>query len=263
MRFTIDAKKLLGYLEDISLKGKYYNGSVAKNGVLSDHAVLSMNEVDESLMILNANQSVACRINHFFPPNHTRTSGMCVVDINSTVKHLKIFNGEITFDVGDYIKISQTGKKASLSKVLTHLSMDMISRISNYDMLQLTGECLSGEGSVDGVKFGKTAYEAKLCTLEDDMIDAATACDVLGVAKYKFEYDGDETLIISSKKSEVDTIEVTIELLEGSGEPSTVEFTGPFSKFLKGSATIYMKDECPILIASGNRMLIKAPYLER
>ena len=52
MKFTIDAKKLLGYLEDISLKGKYYNGAVAKTSVLSEYAVLSMNEVDASLMIL-------------------------------------------------------------------------------------------------------------------------------------------------------------------------------------------------------------------
>ena len=94
------------------------------------------------------------------------------------------------------------------------------------------------------------------------MIEASKACDVLGVARYKFEYDGDK-LTISSKKSEVDNIEIEIELLEGVGDPSTVEFTGPFSGFMHGPVTIYMKDDSPIMFSSSNRMMIKAPYLTR
>tara|TARA_Y100001973_G_C5200282_1_gene337155 strand:- start:2233 stop:3012 length:780 start_codon:yes stop_codon:yes gene_type:complete len=259
MRFTIKAKKLRNYLEDVYLKGKYYNGHESKNGSLSEYAVLLIE--DTTLKIVNASASVACRIDHWFTDEDNAT-GMCVVDISAMLKHLKVFSEDVTFTSDDYITLSSAGKKASMSKVLTHPNMDMVTRITNYDMLQLTGPTIEGTPSVGGVSFGKTEYECKLSTVEADMIEASKACDVLGVARYKFEYGGDK-LTISSKKSEVDNIEIEIELLEGVGDPSTVEFTGPFSGFMHGPVTIYMKDDSPILFSSSNRMMIKAPYLTR
>ena len=260
MKFTIKAKKLRDYLEDVYLKGKYYNGHESKNGVLSEYAVLLI-ETD-SLKIVNASTSVACRIDHWFQIGATYQSGMCVVEINTMLKHLKVFSGDITFASDDYITINSEGKKASMSKVLTHPNMDMITRITNYDMLQLTGVTIENPTEHVDVSFGKTEYECKLCTVEVDMVEASKACDVLGIARYKFEYV-DDKLIISSKKTEVDKIEVEVELLEGTGDPSTVEFTGPFSGFMHGPVSIYMKDESPILFSSSNRMMIKAPYLTR
>ena len=47
------------------------------------------------------------------------------------------------------------------------------------------------------------------------------------------------------------------------GEQSTVEITGAFSAILDGVTSIYLKDDFPVLIRSGSRMLLKAPYLER
>ena len=263
MRFTMKAKKLRDYLEDVYLKGKYYNGHESKNGALSEYAVLLIegNAPHTILNIVNASASVACRIDHWFTDEDNAT-GMCVVDISAMLKHLKVIGGDVTFTSDDYITLSSAGKKASMSKVLTHPHMDMISRITNYDMTQLTGPTIEGTPSVGGVSFGKTEYECKLSTVESDMIEASKTCDVLGVARYKFEYDG-EKLTISSKKSEVDKVEVEIELLEGVGDPSTVEFTGPFSGFMPASVTIYMKDDSPILFSSSNRMMIKAPYLTR
>tara|TARA_B100000287_G_C20638700_1_gene782674 strand:+ start:483 stop:1274 length:792 start_codon:yes stop_codon:yes gene_type:complete len=263
MRFTMKAKKLRDYLEDVYLKGRYYNGHESKNGALSEYAVLLIegNAPHTILNIVNASASVACRIDHWFTDEDNAT-GMCVVDISAMLKHLKVIGGDVTFTSDDYITLSSAGKKASMSKVLTHPHMDMISRITNYDMTQLTGPTIEGTPSVGGVSFGKTEYECKLSTVESDMIEASKTCDVLGVARYKFEYDG-EKLTISSKKSEVDKVEVEIELLEGVGDPSTVEFTGPFSGFMHASVTIYMKDDSPILFSSANRMMIKAPYLTR
>ena len=260
MKFTIKAKKLRDYLEDVYLKGKYYNGHESKNGALSEYAVLLIET--HQLKIVNASASVACRIDHWFEENETQQPGMCVVEINTMLKHLKVFSGDIMFTADDYIILAGRGKKASMSKVLTHPNMDMITRISNYDMLQLTGVTIENPTEHVGVSFGKTEYECKLCTVEADMIEASKACDVLGVARYKFEY-ADDKLVVSSKKTEVDKIEVEIDLLESIGDPSTVEFTGPFSGFMHGPVTIYMKDDNPILFASLNRMMIKAPYLQR
>jgi len=269
MRFSIDAKKLLNYLEDVSLKGKYYSGnsvSNAKSGALSDYAVFSISDVG-CLSIMNASMSVACRIDHWFPQNlpSTRhiTVGMCVIDIPSMVKHLKVFDGEVTFNRGDYITLTQESKKASMSMVLNHPHMEMVTRAHNYDMMQLTGPTIEGSPNVGGVKFGNVEYECKLCTLESDMLEASKVCDVTNNAKYKFEYNGGEELTISSTKSDIDYVSVDIDLIEGSGDPATVEFTGPFSKFMSGPVTIYMKDDSPILFSSTNRMLIKAPYLTR
>ena len=260
MKFTMKAKKLRDYLEDVYLKGKYYNGHEAKNGSLSEYAVLLIESTP--LKIVNASASVACRIDHWFDGDDTYASGMCVVEISAMLKHLKVFSGDVTFASDDYITISSAGKKASMSKVLTHPNMDMVTRITNYDMMQLTGPTIEGTPTVGGVSFGKTEYECKLSTVEADMVEASKACDVLSVARYLFEYDGDK-LTISSRKTEVDKVEVEIELLESVGDPSTVEFTGPFSGFMHGPVTIYLKDDSPIMFSSSNRMMIKAPYLTR
>lgn len=271
MKFSMDAKKLLDYLDDISLKGKYYGGNVssnAKNGSLSDYAVLSYDSALGVMSIMNASMSVACRINHWFTDDDRGlrqslwSSGMCVVDIPAMVKHLKVFNGDVRVEVGDYITISQEGKKASMSMVLNHPHMEAVTRISNYDMQQLTGVTIEGTPRVD-VTFGNVEYECKLCTIETDMLEASRVCDVVNNAKYKFEYTSGDKLTISSTKSDIDYVSLDVDLLEATGDPATVEFTGPFSKFMSGAVTIYMKDDCPILFASTNRMLIKAPYLSR
>ena len=265
MKFSMDAKKLLDYLDDISLKGKYYGGTVAsnaKNGSLSDYAVLSYDSTMGVISIMNASMSVACRIDHWFTDDEG-SAGMCVVDIPAMVKHLKVFNGDVCVEVGDYITISQEGKKASMSMVLNHPHMEAVTRISNYDMLQLTGPVVEGSPSVGGVKFGNVEYECKLCTIETDMLEASRVCDVVNNAKYKFEYTDGDKLTISSTKSDIDYVSLDIDLIEAVGDPATVEFTGPFSKFMSGAVTIYMKDDSPILFGSTNRMLIKAPYLSR
>ena len=266
MKFSMDAKKLLHYLDDISLKGKYYSGnsvSSAKNASLSDYALFSIDS-EQSISIANASMSVACKIDHWFAIGTEGIEpGMCVIDIPSMVQHLKVFSGEVTFNSADFITLTQDSKKASMSKVLNHPHMEMVTRVLNYNMSSLTGNTIIGEPTMPSVKFGNVEYECKLSTLDSDMLEVSKVCDVINNAKYKFEYNGGDKLTVSSTKSDIDYVSLDIELIEALGDSATVEFTGPFSKFMSGPVTIYMKDDSPIMFSSNNRMLIKAPYLSR
>ena len=109
--------------------------------------------------------------------------------------------------------------------------------------------------------------------LMDDAVDAAKACDVLNLARYKFDFTSgdvlpnsnprDTKLTISSQKTEVDRVEVSVDMVNADGVDSTVEFTGPFSGFVSGLVSVFLKDDSPVMFYSPNRLLIKAPYLSR
>ena len=47
MKIEIEAKRLKNYLEDVYLKGKYYDGTSSKNSILSDYAMMSVEDTGE------------------------------------------------------------------------------------------------------------------------------------------------------------------------------------------------------------------------
>jgi len=268
MKIEIEAKRLKNYLEDVYLKGKYYDGTSSKNSILSDYAMVSVEDTGE-LRIANASPSVACRIDHHFTDEQDVSQGACVIDIANVLKHLKVFSGEMTFTCNDHIVMTDSTKKASLSKILTHPHMDMINRILDYDLGPLSRSQTTGQLGI--VQFGKTQFDSMVTLLEDDAVDAAKACDVLNLARYKFDFTSvngiptgpQNKLTISSQKTEVDRVEVTVDMVNADGVDSTVEFTGPFSGFASGLVSVFLKDDSPVMFYSPNRLLIKAPYLSR
>ena len=95
------------------------------------------------------------------------------------------------------------------------------------------------------------------------MCQSGTSPTGTGTARYKFDYDGENFTLSSSRSGTVQNYSTIIDTLAVMGEQSTVEITGAFSAILDGVTSIYLKDDFPVLIRSGSRMLLKAPYLER
>jgi hypothetical protein len=98
--------------------------------------------------------------------------------------------------------------------------------------------------------------------------DAVKGCDVLGIGRYKFDYDEhSEVLKLSSDKSANESFSTNVDCGEVEGEGATVEITGPFLSFFDKTdmINIYLRDDSPIMFASngGAKILVKAPYIGR
>ena len=235
MKIRISAKKLEEILDDVALKGKYYNGTTGKNGQLSNFAYVECWEHQELLHNIGILKA-----------------GTVVFDIDKTIKYLKPFGDtEVVLEVTDYITITSETSTAKIPKVLEHPAMTMIAVIKDFS--------IPTEGMPT---FRKTTFESKVSVLVEDLSVAIKACDAVNNAKYKFE-TGNNTFVISSERNNLDKFETTVDTIENIGEPATVEFTGQFLKFMKNSVSVYMKDDAPVLFVSRNRVLMKAPYLER
>ncbi len=250
MIIRVNGKKLVNALEDISLKGKYYNGTTGKNGQLSNFAYAETDNLNQ-IMIYNADHATVCKIVLEARCEFTHSSSV-VFDIDKTIKYLKPF-GDTTIEmhIDDYIRLVGETSTAKIPKVLDHPASAMIERFKQFQMPE--------EGMPT---FGKTTFESKVVVLAEDLSDATKACDAVNNAKYKFDTSNNE-FIMSSERNNLDKFETTVDTLTQEGECATVEFTGQFHKFMKNNATIYMKDDAPVLFVSRNRMLLKAPYLER
>ena len=250
MIIRVNAKKIIEGLEDISLKGKYYNGTTGKNGQLSNFAYAET-VGKRQMVIYNADHATVCKI-VLEARCYNSVASTVVFDIDKTIKYLKPF-GDTTIEmhIDDYIKLFNETSTAKIPKVLDHPAMAMIERFKQFQMPE--------EGMPT---FGKTIFESKVVVLAEDLSDATKACDAVNNAKYKFDTSNNE-FIMSSERSNLDKFEITVDTLTQEGECATVEFTGQLHKFMKNDATIYMKDDAPVLFVSRNRVLLKAPYLER
>ena len=257
MKFSISSKKLIEHLESVMLKGKYFQSDGSKNGFLTNYAVLDIKNDVTQMEIYNADSSTACMVST--PITGDIEEGQCVVDISKTVGFLKPFSSDVKIVIDDFITIEDNAdgasKKATLPKVLSHEGMGLIVRMINF-----TNSWDYNDVTSPLPTFSRTTFDTCVQVLDTDIIPIAKSCEVVGVAKYKFDFDND-ILTISSTKTEVEKYEGGLTPLDFNGEYSTVEFTGNFHKFLDGLVRIYMKDDAPILMVCRNRMLLKAPYL--
>lgn len=259
---NINANKLKEVLEDVALKGKYFDGMASKNSRLSEYAYIQCHE--NGLFICNANEATACLISLNLEEQESvdSSSEVVILDIDKTTKILKAFKGDVHIIVGDFLTFKDDSITSRMAKVLEHTSMVMISMLIVYfntNSLELTQD-----NSMN--TFRKTTFESKITVLDTEMVGVVEACNVMNLAKYKFEYvegeiDLEERLSISSNRSETETFTMVVPTIHCAGQSATVEFTGAFHKFMKGVFQIHMKDDCPILLTSPSRVLVKAPYL--
>lgn len=256
MKIIIEAKELSKLIESVALKGKYFDGGESKNGMLSAHAYLVVN--GNILQIWNADNTTICGLKQDLEEStHADTeSGSAVVDIKKTVKYLKGFTGLVTIEANDFLYISNESSNATLPLVVEHSHQPMIDMLIEF-------EKTVRDVNVTFPTFRRTTFETKLHVLSDVLTAATKGCDVINTARYKFDYNNN-ILKMSSIKTDLDKYETTVITLTRDGEPSTVEFTGFFHGFFDLTAVnIYLKDDSPVLFVSPNRILLKAPYMDR
>jgi hypothetical protein len=253
----IEVSEFKDLIESVALKGKYNSGDTSKNGQLSNYAWLISD--GEYLHAYNADTTTICAAR---VPNEGIATASWIVDIEKTVKYLKAFSGEVTLLVGDYLTITQTETQTATAKVplvSEHPHNDYIGRIVTF-----TNDMRSDTPSWGDELpiFGKTQFEAEIVISEDELARASSVCDVVNIARYKFNFD-DEVLKMSSTKTMNETIDTNVEYTIAEGDSATVEFNGQFAKFLNGAVRLYLKDDAPVLFVTTNRLLLKAPYLNR
>ena len=251
---TIETDDFRELIESVALKGKYNHGDSSKNGQLSNYAWLVSD--GEYLNAYNADTTTICASR---VANEGIATASWIVDIEKTVKYLKAFSDEITLTVSDYLTISSDSANAKVPLVSEHPHNDYIGRIVTFTKDMRSDSPSWGEGFPI---FGKTQFEAEIVISEDEIKRASSACDVVNIARYKFNFD-DEVLTMSSTKTMNETIDTNVEYTIAEGDSATVEFNGQFAKFLNGAVRLYLKDDAPVLFVTTNRLLLKAPYLNR
>jgi len=252
MEILMNTKTLCDALTDIQMKGKYHNGDTAKNSQVSDYAMLELDSAASSLTLYNADNTTVCGITIETLSSGEQDVGLVTIEIEKTLKYLKTFDENVLIEIGDYVKVSDGSKNASLPLVVSHPSTAMIARLQGYEIDE------------SNPMFGSVEFETVIVTNSDNLTDAVKTCDVINNARYLFDSDG-EQFTISSRKSDIDKVDVVVPTTSNEGESSTVEVTGQFHKFFPKNTEvkIFLKDESPIVWKAENRVLIKAPYIAR
>ena len=256
----MEKMKISEMLDAVAMRGKYYNGDSAKNSTLSNYAFITYNE--PYLLVFNADNSTVCAVRHRLDAETTDVKEV-VLEIDRTVKYLKGFSGEINIDFGDYISLNSVDGTtvANLPKIVSHPGQAMIDNFRKF----LSDNAENFKNDVMP-KFGDKVFETKVTVLADDLLKATKGCDALNIARYTFNaenLEGEPILSMSSDKGLTNKFHTYVESIDIEGEASTVEFTGQFAQFLNGPVQMYLKDAFPIFWKTPNRMLLKAPYLNR
>ena len=260
LRFSIDSKKLIDSLNLIMLKGKYPSGTSHRMKSLSDYVYIV--GAENYLEFYNADNTSSCSykiratqdltVDNISTSCEIRVMGECILDIPKTIKYLKTFSGVVHVNVEDYVTLTTENKTAKIPYVVSHPCYAMIEHVRNFE--------LPTDGSMPSFGKENTKFEAEVTIDAKHLLDGANSCDVIGMGKYEFDYDG-TSFSMSSPQEGIEGIKIDIELLTHSGEEATVALAGPFAQFLDGPTVIYLKDEFPVLFISPNRKLIKAPRI--
>jgi len=250
MKFTVDSKILIKNLNDILMRGDYPSGASVSRRNLSPSAYMVART--DGVQLFNADMSTVCSAT--IPLDTVDDIGECAIVVDTFLNYLKTFKGDVTVEVGDYVRLRTSNKTASFGIAVNHPNYAMIERLRTLSI------------PTEGMPvFGKnnTPFETKIVVSATDLIDAAKGCDVLKTGRYKFNYDGNEFQLSSNKGGTIQSYLTTIDTQSVEGEQSTVEVTGVFASILNDDTTVYLRDDFPILIVSNNRVLLKAPYLAR
>ena len=244
-------------LDRVEMRGKYYDGESAKNGVLSNYVHMEVTWGGRTILT-NGDNTTACIISSsdVLQDDGDSIDGTCVLDITKLGKYLSPFEDEVTLSVDGFVTLDDGNNKAKLPVVVEHPAITMVNLVrERFDAI------LSEQ---DYPTFGKTKYDNMVKIPTTELLNAVKGCDVTNLARYKFVYDG-ESLTLSSQRSMTDGFTADILIAESSGDGASVEFTGNITKFLGSDnyVTLYLRDDSPVIITTANSLLVKAPYLRR
>ena len=257
MRIEMKKNEFNEMLDRVEMRGKYYDGESAKNGVLSNYVHMEVTWGGRTILT-NGDNTTACIISSsdVLQDDGDSIDGTCVLDITKLGKYLSPFEDEVTLSVDGFVTLDDGNNKAKLPVVVEHPAITMVNLVrERFDAI------LSEQ---DYPTFGKTKYDNMVKIPTTELLNAVKGCDVTNLARYKFVYDG-ESLTLSSQRSMTDAFTADILIAESSGDGASVEFTGNITKFLGSDnyVTLYLRDDSPVIITTANSLLVKAPYLRR
>ena len=257
MRIEMKKNEFNEMLDRVEMRGKYYDGESAKNGVLSNYVHMEVTWGGRTILT-NGDNTTACIISSsdVLQDDGDSIDGTCVLDITKLGKYLSPFEDEVTLSVDGFVTLDDGNNKAKLPVVVAHPAITMVNLVrERFDAI------LSEQ---DYPTFGKTKYDNMVKIPTTELLNAVKGCDVTNLARYKFVYDG-ESLTLSSQRSMTDGFTADILIAESSGDGASVEFTGNITKFLGSDnyVTLYLRDDSPVIITTANSLLVKAPYLRR
>ena len=256
MRIEMKKNEFNEMLDRVEMRGKYYDGESAKNGVLSNYVHIEV--VNGHTILTNGDNTTACIIkDSILQEDGDSLDGTCVLDITKLGKYLSPFEDDVTMSVDGFVTLDDGNSKAKLPVVVEHPAITMVNLVrERFDAI------LSEEE--DYPTFGKTKYDNMVKIPTTELLNAVKGCDVTNLARYKFVFDG-EFLTLSSQRSTTDGFTADILIAESSGDGASVEFTGNITKFLGSDnyVTLYLRDDSPVIITTANSLLVKAPYLRR
>jgi len=264
MRIRMKTNLLTDALQRVLMKGKYYNGnSNAKNSVLEEYASLALatpNAVvnvqsDETyLKVMNGNATTVCSIAVPIEQALSWEGRPVTVDIKQMLVFLKRFkkDGDMEFHEDDgKVVLSQGNKTATVPIFLNHPHPASVER----------ARALRYHTPDEEYVFGKTTYPSHFLMLSDILREALDGCESVDNARYRFEITNNETLEVSSAMGATTFSASTQGRLVGD-ELATVEVTGPTISFF-GSVPLhlYMLDDRPLVMATHDSVLVKAPFI--
>ena len=252
MKFTVSAKELEQAIESIRVKGKSLTSKGFGNGTMGDYIYIVLE--GNVLSIINGSAIFMAKISL---PVVGEENGNCVVDATVVLPYLKSFKNNITVAGGDFISISQTGKRASLPKVVNHPAMDALE-----NSLDRTKE-ITWSAVLDKLPtFGKTTFEGAFSLTSEQFKSCIKNCELVKSGVYRLDFNK-ETATFSSQQNVQNRYTETITPVAALGEAATLDYTSPLQNFFDKEQLLnfYVKDDFPLLIVAEDRMILKAPQV--
>ena len=251
MKLNVNANELKDALENLQVKGKYNSRGGLKSGSLED--IFFMSAKDGKINLWSGNNTFIVNISL---DAEVESSGGYIGKSEGFISFLKRFDGDVRLEYGDYMVIKSEGRQASLPRIIEWPQMDAITRM---------GERLSEiPYALDPEKlpsFGRANFEGAFVLTSNQFSDVITSCELVKEGIYKIEFK-ENSLVFSSQMSTESKISQTVEPAFRTGDPATLEYSGPLHKFFKKDQllTFYVLDDAPLVIIADDRRLVKAPH---
>ena len=251
MKFVVNNKQMEKALTDIQGKGKYIGNGGLGSSKMGTYFYMSLQ--GNTLEIWNGDMTFGMNITLEVVGI---TNGAFIGDAGLIIPYLKKFGDDVSFEIGDFLKLSSGSKVASLPMIVNHPNMNAITRIS--EMVKH----ISYEEELDKLwSFGSSKFEGAFKLNRDDFNEAISLCELVKSGVFKLNFEEGE-LTFSSITSASNKYEEKIELETHIGDAATLEYSGPLHRFFEKGQELnfYVKDEFPLLIVANDRKILKAPY---
>lgn len=252
MIFTIETDLLKEALTSLQVKGKHLTSTGFTNSSLGQYVYCLLG--DNTLTMYNGDNTFIASI---VLEVEGEKDGSVVIDTDLLLPYLRSFTGNMKFDSGDFIVISNGSRKASIPLVVNHPNQGAIVRMMNminHVSYQPQPEVL--------FNFGQGKFEGAFTLPLKSFTTAIKNCELVKSGVYKLDFNEGVTNL-STRLNVQNKYEEQIEPMFVLGEPATIEFSGPLYSFFKEGQLLnfYVKDDFPLLVVSDDRILIKAPYV--